>query len=45
MECKEDEKPFCGSDYRTYDNECQMKKEACKRKQAIIKVYDGKCEE
>ena len=45
MGCNKMLKPVCGSDGRTYPNECIMKQIACARKHAVIKVYDGKCEE
>ena len=34
----------CGNDGRTYSNECVMRREACKSKKAIVKVYNGLCE-
>ena len=37
------DKPVCGHDWKTYLNECVMRREACKRREAIIKVYDGRC--
>eukprot|EP00794_Sanderia_malayensis_P015040 gene15040-16593_t len=33
----------CGSDWKTYANECELRIEACKTRQAIIPVYKGKC--
>ena len=41
--CEETFKPVCGHDLKTYLNECVMRREACKRREAVIKVYDGLC--
>ncbi|XP_070206823.1 agrin-like isoform X2 [Littorina saxatilis] len=36
--------PVCGSDSQTYQNECQMKVESCRRKQIITISSTGSCE-
>lgn len=41
--CQRMARPICGHDGRTYMNECIMRRNACKRKKAIVKAYDGYC--
>ena len=41
--CDMKDKPVCEHDWKTYSNECFMRREACRRREAIIKVYDGGC--
>ena len=37
--------PVCGSDGKTYDNECLMEVAACMNGEDITKVHDGPCSE
>lgn len=41
--CPRDVKVVCGSDGKSYLNECRMKLEACKRNMPIVKRHDGIC--
>ena len=41
--CQRMARPICGHDGRTYMNECIMRRNACKRKKATVKAYDGYC--
>ncbi|XP_054715534.1 agrin-like [Uloborus diversus] len=41
--CSEDLKPVCGSDGKTYTNECTLRVDACKSRKNIRVVYAGRC--
>ncbi|XP_071540949.1 agrin-like isoform X2 [Panulirus ornatus] len=40
--CTDDYNPMCGSDGRTYSNECELKRASCQGYEVYIK-YPGKC--
>jgi len=41
--CKEHYNPVCGSDGLTYNTECQMRVESCRKKKRIYVRYEGLC--
>lgn len=41
--CTSDWRPVCGSDGKTYPNECSLEVEACKTGKKLRKVHSGEC--
>ncbi|KAL5014686.1 hypothetical protein ScPMuIL_008956, partial [Solemya velum] len=41
--CPNEFKRVCGTDARTYSNECILRREACKTRREISKLHDGPC--
>ena len=41
--CSEDYKPVCGSDDKTYSNECEMNIKACNEKVELTVKHTGQC--
>ncbi|XP_065051869.1 follistatin-like [Rhopilema esculentum] len=35
--------PVCGNDWKTYESECELRKEACRTSTPLISVYKGRC--
>ena len=42
--CPSTDQPVCGSDMKTYQNECEMMKEACKKGIELHVVDSGECD-
>lgn len=42
-ECSRSPGKVCGSDGKTYDSECLLKVEACKKKSPVNMAHDGPC--
>lgn len=43
LKCSTDDQPVCGSDIKSYDNECKMREAGCKAEKNISRIKDGKC--
>ncbi|UYV69990.1 hypothetical protein LAZ67_7001391 [Cordylochernes scorpioides] len=41
--CSAELKPVCGSDGRTYTNECTLRVEGCKSRRSLRIIYEGEC--
>ena len=41
--CEDDLKPVCGSDGKTYTNDCFLRVEACKARRSLRIVHSGQC--
>ena len=41
--CPRATKPVCGSDGKTYVNECELRKQSCTTKTNIRVLHQGKC--
>ena len=41
--CPKVVKPVCGSNKKSYDNECLMRQASCNRKMLINVAHEGKC--
>jgi len=43
LKCTRELRFVCGSDGKTYGNECMMRRGSCLKKEALIAVHGGKC--
>lgn len=43
-ECRADQRPVCGSDGTTYQNECYVRKASCEASNTIEILYEGHCD-
>lgn len=43
--CPNKDSPVCGSDKKTYDNDCELLREACQTNTNIILLHHGRCHE
>ena len=41
--CTREYSPKCGTDRRTYGNQCTMDEKICKTSGQVTKAYDGAC--
>ena len=41
--CIEIYTPVCGSNMKTYSNDCKLHSEACKTNPDLQKIHDGEC--
>ena len=41
--CTEEYRPVCGTDGKTYSNECKMELSACGKNDTITVSYNGEC--
>lgn len=42
-DCTDDKQPVCGSDRKTYTNECFLRKQSCERQAMISVLHEGHC--
>jgi coxsackievirus/adenovirus receptor len=43
LACQRDYKPICGTDGKTYSNQCQLQSFNCVRETAVAVAYEGEC--